>query len=78
MRPSSIQEQASSIQITDPRHPLQMDLSAARMAERKWLRIADADHRPHVISWARRNAAFHTARAEEALARIAKQKGGVA
>lgn len=56
---------AEPLPIMDPRHPLQMELSAAQMAERKWRNIADSSHGDAKQRWAARNARFHAARVAE-------------
>lgn len=66
----------SALPITDPRHPLQMDLSAAERHVSKWRNIAaccgdDASKR----TWARANLAYHEGRVEGFKKLISEEKG---
>jgi hypothetical protein len=54
----------SDLPITDPRHPLVMNLTCAEMSEKNWRNIAAGEHRPGVARWAKSNAAFHAAQVE--------------
>lgn len=67
---------STSLPITDPRHPLQMDLSAAERHVSKWRNIAascgdDASKR----TWSRANLAYHEGRVEGFNRLIEDQKG---
>lgn len=66
----------TNLPITDPRHPLQMDLSAAERHVSKWRNIAaccgdDASKR----TWSRANLAYHEGRVEGFHKLIAEEKG---
>jgi hypothetical protein len=60
--------------IDDPRHPLQMALSAATMAMDKWNRIAGSVFNETKERWARGNARFHAARVVEIEEKIEAQR----
>ncbi len=51
--------------IDDPKHPLQMALSAAQAAHKKWSAIAESVFDELKERWARGNARFHAARIAE-------------
>lgn len=62
---------AETVSTTDPRHPLQMDLSAAAETVRKWRGIAASTHDDAKYAWARANLAYHEGRVEGLKRRIA-------
>lgn len=50
----------SDLPITDPKHPLQMNLSASQMHVKKWQNIAaECANEPAKARWARDNLTFH-------------------
>lgn len=62
------------LSVDDPRHPLQMDLEAAKMAVRKWRNIGDEMMTLERRAWAAANRSFHEGRVEGLKRRIAGMK----
>lgn len=67
-----------TISIDDPRHPLQMDLEAAKMAVRKWRNFEDAAVSDERKASAAATRAFHEGRVEGFKRRIQAAREGVA
>ncbi len=63
------------VSIDDPRHPLQMDCSAAERHVSKWRGIAASVSDPRAVTWARANLSYHEGRVEGFKRRIAAEKG---
>lgn len=65
----------TDFQIDDPRHPLQMDLSAAQRHVKKWLAILDSipAENKGKEAWARAHLAYHKGRVE-GFKRLIKQE----
>lgn len=65
--------------LTDPRHPLVMDLSAAEMQVSKWRKIAaSCDDDASKRAWSRSNLAYHAGRVEGFKRRLMEAEKGAA